>query len=72
MAVKKSLKQKIKELKNKNLTPEEEAELKRLTKLPSSGVKEDIPPKPRPKPKLQGGGLVLRVLKKGVVRATYS
>jgi len=71
MAVKKSLKQKIKELKNKNLTPEEEAELKRLTKLPSSGVKEDIPPKPRPKPTLKSGG-TLRVLKKGVVRATYS
>jgi hypothetical protein len=62
-----TVKQKIKKLKNKKLTPEEEAELKRLSKLPSSGVKEDTPPKPRPKPKLQGGGLVLRVLNKGVI-----
>jgi len=69
---KKSLKQKIKELKNKNLTPKEEAELKRLTKLPSSGVKEDTPPKPRSKPNMNKGGLVLKVLKKGVVRGSYS
>jgi hypothetical protein len=69
---KKSLKQKIKELKNKNLTPKEEAELKRLTRLPSSGVKEDTPPKPRSKPNMNKGGLVLKVLKKGVVRGSYS
>ena len=69
---KKSLKQKIKELKNKKLNPREEAELKRLTKLPSSGVKEDTPPKPRSKPKMNKGGLVLKVLKKGVVRGSYS
>ena len=69
---KKSLKQKIKELKNKKLNPREEAELKRLTKLPSSGVKEDTPPKPRSKPNMNKGGLVLKVLKKGVVRGSYS
>lgn len=69
---KKSLKQKIKELKNKKLNPREEAELKRLTKLPSSGVKEDTPPKPRSKPSMNKGGLVLKVLKKGVVRGSYS
>jgi len=69
---KKSLKQKIKELKNKNLTPKEEAELKRLTRLPSSGVKEDTPPKPQSKPNMNKGGLVLKVLKKGVVRGSYS
>ena len=69
---KKSLKQKIKELKNKKLNPREEAELKRLTKLPSSGAKEDTPPKPRSKPSMNKGGLVLKVLKKGVVRGSYS
>tara|TARA_S200002703_G_C3580414_1_gene178265 strand:- start:49 stop:465 length:417 start_codon:yes stop_codon:yes gene_type:complete len=62
-----TVKQKIKKLRNKKLTPKEEAELKRLSKLPSSGVEENTPPKPKPKPKLQGGGLVLRVLNKGVI-----
>ena len=69
---KKSLKQKIKELRTKQLTPDQERKLKESAKTDRRIVKEDTPPKPRSKPKMNKGGLVLKVLKKGVVRGSYS
>ena len=69
---KKSLKQKIKELRTKQLTPDQERKLKDSAKTDRRIVKEDTPPKPRSKPKMNKGGLVLKVLKKGVVRGSYS
>ena len=69
---KKSLKQKIKELRTKQLTPDQERKLKESAKTDRRIVKEDTPPKPRSKPNMNKGGLVLKVLKKGVVRGSYS
>ena len=70
----------LKMLAKKQLTQDEERKLKKSAKTDSRIVKEDTPPKPKRKPTgpsprrgkgLKGGG-TLRVLKKGVVRGSYS
>ena len=54
------------------ITPDQERKLKESAKTDRRIVKEDTPPKPRSKPNMNKGGLVLKVLKKGVVRGSYS
>ena len=70
----------LKMLAKKQLTQDEERKLKKSAKTDSRIVKEDTPPKPKRKPTgpsprrgrgLKGGG-TFRVLKKGVVRGSYS
>ena len=70
----------LKMLAKKQLTQDEERKLKKSAKTDSRIVKEDTPPKPKRKPTgpsprrgkgLKSGG-TLRVLKKGVVRGSYS